>query len=257
MERTGKSHSVRKIIAQCILVLLGAVGMIVMLNILPVWLILNRDAEKHERQLQEVRELAETYLAEQFPGNDFEITNLYHHWYDDVFYVKVQSASSADTHFTVTYDDEPLEFLYDTYARDVPEGGNVRRRVTEEYSAAVQKLLNGRFPELDMEADFSGAQGQPQTGEKPEAELDVSWELDKQYDISALGAQAGVVTVRFDNTKGQWPQECRMEVLCRIAQAMKEADMGFFAVDVLLAEERYYGNPVYHLEQRILASELD
>lgn len=252
-----KNISIWKLILKCVLAVLIVFSILASLVILPMWIMWSIDDWKREQQLPQVRELAETYLAEKYPGNDFEITNLYHHWYDSVFYVKVCSQTSADTYFTLTYDDDPPEFRADSYKRDVLEGGNVFDRVTEEYNAAVLTALGEDFPQLEVEADFVGAQYKPGNVDIPEAKLDITWELDKQYDLSVLGAQAGVVTVRFDNTKGQWPQEARMDVLRQIAQTLLEANLDFFAVDVKLAEELYDESPLYHFAERIVKCELD
>lgn len=256
--KKGKNNPVWNVIVKCILAVLLACVILAAVIIVPLWLMLKIDTWKHERQLPQVRELAESYLVEQYPGNDFEITDVYHHWYDAVFNVEVQSQSSADTHFTVVYDDDPLEFLSDSYERDVLEGGNTADRVEEEYSAAVQAVLSDVFPEQKVDAKFQRRYYVPGDAEITEDMLaNVRWEVDKQYDVSALGTQAGVVMVYFDNTEGQYPLERRLDVLRQMAQALEEADMGFFTMEVWLAEELHNDSPAYCFEERIPKTELD
>lgn len=248
-----------KVISQVILWLGVALVILVVVPILLIVLWFSGTERMMERKLPQVRELAEAYLDQQYPGSDYEITDAYHHWYDATFNVQVQSASSADTYFTVRFEDDTLEFLSDSYEMDVLQGGNVYDRVTEEYDAAVRAVLGEYFPEL--KADFCGSQFTPETGTKPEAKLDVDWEPDKVYDVSALGAQAGVVTLKFDNTQGTWPEAKREEALLRAARLLREAGVGFFAFDVYVAEETFALRngekyPSYDYIQRVLAEEL-
>lgn len=213
---------------------------------------------KYERMEPDAQAAAEAYIAEQYPGNDFEITAFYHNFKDNSFDAEIQSRSSADTHFTVKIADDTLELDYDSYERDVLEGGNTADRVEKEYSAAVQSVLSDLFPEQFVDAKFQRryiVHGEAEFTEDMLA--DVRWEVDKQYDVSALGAQAGVVQVLFDNTEGEYPPERRMEVLRRMAQALEEADMGFFTMEVWVAEELHNDSPAYCFEERIPKNELD
>lgn len=247
-----------KLILKCILGVALALGICFGYPFLLVMLWAAGNDAKYERLEPEALEAAQAYLTEQYPGNDFEITKFYHNFKDNSFDAEIQSRSSVDTHFTVKIADDTLEPDYDSYVWDVLEGNNTEDRVEEEYSAAVQAVLSELFPEQIVGAVFQRryyVRGDAQITEDMLA--DVQWEVDKQYDVSALGAQAGVVEVYFDNTEGKYPPERRMEVLRQMAQALEKAGMGFFTVEVWLAEELHNDSPAYCFVERIPKTELD
>ena len=109
METEKKKFPVWKLIVRIILALMLTFGLILGVPLLVAMLwAANLDA-KHEQMKPQVQELATAYIAEQYPGNDFEITALYHNFKDNSFDVEVQSRSSADTHFIVKFNDTTLE----------------------------------------------------------------------------------------------------------------------------------------------------
>ncbi len=57
----------------------------------------DRQDERTAREVIDPK--AAAYLAEQYPGNDFEVGKAYHVFIDNCFRVKVRSQSSRDTHF--------------------------------------------------------------------------------------------------------------------------------------------------------------
>lgn len=131
-----KNYPLWKIIVQMILWL----TLILVIPPLLILLWLGGSEWLMDRKVPEVQALAEAYLDAQYPGHDFEIAEAYHSWYDSVFYVKVQSRSSADTYFTVTYKNS-LEFSSDNYERRVVNRGNTAARIVEDYEAQAKAVL--------------------------------------------------------------------------------------------------------------------
>lgn len=226
-----KNYPLWKVIVQIVLWL----GLILVVPPLLILLWLGGSEKIMDKKVPEVRELAENYLDEQYPGHDFEITNAYHSWYDSVFYVKVQSRSSDDTYFTVTYDNS-LEFFADSYERRVVNRGNTAARIVEDYEAQAKAVLE-MIPGYDW-SEISFVTYSENTSNNlhfSPAGLDrTTLELDGEYDAAEMGWDYGWLTVYFLEEPEELTVLRVLERLRQVDEAMAEAGVGYQVVEIRL-----------------------
>lgn len=231
MEDQKKNYPLWKVIAQIVL----WVGLIFVVPPLLILLWLDGSEWLMERKVPEVREKAETYLDAQYPGHDFEITNAYHSWYDSVFYVKVQSRSSADTYFTVTYDNS-LEFFADSYERRVVNRGNTAARIVEDYETQAKAVLEA-IPGYDW-SQISFVTYSENTSNNlhfsPQGLDCTTLELDGEYDAAEMGWDYGWLTVYFLEDAENLTVPRVLERLRQVDEAMTKAGVGYQVVEIRL-----------------------
>lgn len=234
MEENKKDYPIGKLILQIILALMLAFGLLLGAPLL--WAA-NLDA-RHERMKPQVQELATAYIAEQYPGNDFEITDLYHNFKDNSFDVKVRSRSSADTHFIVKFTDDTLEVDYDNYEWAVLERGNTRERIIQDYEEQAEAVLNA-LPGIDyVRADFV-RYSQENSLEKYSVDLSMdslALELDGEYDAAAMGWDHGTLELWFVENPENLHIQRLLERLQEVDAAMTQAGVGYRVVEIRLVD---------------------
>ena len=234
VETEKKEYPVWKLILQIILALMLAFGLF--LGVPLLWAA-NRDA-RYERMKPQVQELATVYIAEQYPGNDFEITDLYHNFKSNTFDVKIQSRSSADTHFTVKFVDDTLEVDYDSYEWAVLQRGNTRERIIRDYEAQAEAVLN-TLPGIDfVRADFVRYSKQTSL-EQYSVDLSMdslSLELDGQYDAAAMGWDHGTLELWFVEKPEDLHIHRLLERLREVDAAMTQAGVGYRLIEITLVD---------------------
>lgn len=149
------------------------------------WAMLNDAQNKHTAR-DVIDPQAAAYLAEQYPGNDFEVDNAYHVFKDNCFRVNVRSRSSRDTHFYLNYPDKNLELCEDRYNDLVLSGYNTRVRLQEEYGALVTEVLPEEYWITCGLRVRDGKNGLPVLDQS-------TLILDTDYDLSELGAAYGTI----------------------------------------------------------------
>lgn len=169
---------------------------------------------KHRRTAREVIDpQAAAYLAEQYPGNDFEVGNTYHVFTDNCFRVNVRSRSSRDTHFYLIYPDKNPELCEDQYDRLVLSGYNTRARLEEEYRALVLEALPEEYWITCGLRVRDMGNGLPVLDES-------ALILDADYDLSELGAAYGTidltVTVSAEDFTTEYAESILKEVDSRL-----------------------------------------
>ena len=234
METEKKEYPVWKLILQIILALMLAFGLF--LGVPLLWAA-NRDA-RYERMKPQVQELATVYIAEQYPGNDFEITALYHVFKDNSFEVTFQSQSSADTHFFVQFNDTTLEVDYDSYEWAVLELGNTRERIIQDYKAQAEEVLN-TLSGIDLvRADFVRYSKQTSL-EQYSVDLSMeslALELDGQYDAAAMGWDHGTLELWFVEKPEDLNIHRILERLREVDAAMTQAGVGYRLIEIRLVD---------------------
>lgn len=236
MEENKKDYPIGKLIAQIILTLVLAFGLLVGVPFLGVMIWAMGQDAKYERMEPQALEVAQTYIAQQYPGNDFEITNIYHNFKDNSFDAKIQSQSSADTHFTVKIADDTLEVDYDSYEWAVLKLGNTKERIIGDYEAQAEAVLN-TLPGIDLVlADF--VRDSKQTSlERYSVDLSMDslvLELDGEYDAAALGWDHGMLTLYFVETDENLTIHRLLERLREVDAAMTQAGVGYRVVKIRL-----------------------
>lgn len=236
MEENKKDYPIGKLIAQIILMLVLAFGLLVGVPFLGVMIWAMGQDAKYERMEPQAMEAAQAYIAQQYPGNDFEIADIYHNFKDNSFDVKVQSQSSADTHFTVKIADDTLEVDYDSYEWAVLKLGNTKERIIGDYEAQAEAVLN-TLPGIDLVlADF--VRDSKQTSlERYSVDLSMDslvLELDGEYDAAALGWDHGTLTLYFVETDENLTIHRVLERLREVDAAMTQAGVGYRVVKIRL-----------------------
>lgn len=83
------------------------------------------------------------YVSENYPGNDFDEINVYYNFKFGDYASGVQSASSEDTHFTISYRNGEVTDNYENY---VLSGENTYRRIELNFDNKIERVIEDRFP---------------------------------------------------------------------------------------------------------------
>ena len=189
---------------------------------------------------------AKRYVAEAYAGTDYVVGEVSYSFKEGCYIADVSSPSSADTYFIVNYD-----FLgrrgYDSYEMQVVNRGNVWRRLEQEYRDLCDRVLEGDgFPyELDIAygtLDTSvSVEEIPEPGVRPEQLPPTELELDRQYDIPALGAKYGKLVLYVEDTDVSVDRAA--EILPEVRRLLEEGGAPFFYLDFVLEPPREEGKP--------------
>ena len=181
------------------------------------------------------RRSAEAYLAEHYPDTDFCVERVDYSFKMTCYYARIVSPSSADSAFTLDQSWTGA-VVNDRYESQVAGRENTARRLNEEYRALTDRVLDA-LPWVDTIAFgdlvITGS-GVPadDAWAIPREEL----ELDRVYDIPALGARAGrvVVCAASDDVS----PERASELLLELKAAMSEGGAPFYCVNFTLEYPR-------------------
>lgn len=242
----SENISIGAILKECALALVIVFGILVAI---PMGL----NHLEHAKTIRKVEQEAAVYLGETYPGHDFQWEVCYEPKIQG-YLVTVQSRSSRDTRFELEYQEDGI--FRDSYEFAVLSCNTTRARVGEEYAAAVREALKD-IPVHKVEAELFDSKGSCRVGEAVSAPDTVQWVIDQEYDVSQVGGQIGYVTLWLDGTGKNYPAEEQDALICQAAQALEEAGIGFYAIDIMLADTRYYGSPLFHFEKRVTASALE
>ena len=179
---------------------------------------------------------AEKYLEENHPGKDYQLDGVTFSFKLTCYYAYFSSPSSPDSSFSLMLGMDG-KIIHDYYENNVLTGWNTARRLSDEYRAAVGKVLdNPALPyQLDIgygdlefiSEDYKGAPGVPDY-----ALVTNDLELDGIYDVNELGAKAGKLTIYI------WDDTVTVERLAQIMLDMKkmldDAGVRFYIMDCVL-----------------------
>lgn len=195
----------------------------------------NQDA-KYEEMKPQVRELAAAYIAEQYPGNDFEMADPFHNFKDNSFDVKVRSRSSADTCFTIRFNDTTLEVDYDSYEWAVLQRGNTMQRIVDDYDDRVKTLLKGTPGMLYVGSDFVRYSETASTNLdfSPDGLDSSTLKLDGVYDAGEMGWHFGCLSVKFQEKPENVNILRLLERLRELDEAMTRGGVGYQVVGITL-----------------------
>ncbi len=179
---------------------------------------------------------AERYLEENHPGKDYQLDGVTFSFKLTCYYAYFSSPGSPDSSFSLMLGMDG-KIIHDYYENNVLTGWNTARRLSDEYRAAVGKVLdNPAFPyHIDIgygDLEFISAeyQGAPEVPDYALVTNDLK--LDGIYDINELGAKAGKLTVYI------WDDTVTVERLARIMLDMKrmleDAGVRFYMMDCVL-----------------------
>ncbi len=236
MDAGKENISVRKLILQVILTVVLAVGLLLGVPFLLLMLWARNMDAKYEKMEPQVQELAVAYIAEQYPGNDFEITNLYHNFKDNSFDMEVQSRSSADTYFTIKFNDTTLEVDHDSYESAVANRGNTADRIVEDYEVRAKAVLEA-IPGYDWSQICFVTYSETTSNNlhwSPQGLDSRTLELDGEYDAAEMGWDYGCLSVYFLEDAENLNALRVLERLRQVDEAMTEAGVGYQVVAISL-----------------------
>lgn len=240
MDKAKNDHRGWKTLLLCLMAMVLAFG----IPVLAVLLWAAGNDAKYERMKPKALEAAKSYLAEQYPGNDFEITEFYHNFKDNGFDAEIQSRSSADTYFLVRIADDTLELDYDSYEWAVQERWNTAVRITEDYEAQAEGVLN-TLPGIDRaDADFVRySRTDSYSAFQLAVGLDTTTlELDGTYDAAAMGWEHGTLELRFVEAEEDLNLRRLLERLREVDDAMTQAGVGYRVVEIRLVNAPDWDN---------------
>lgn len=141
----------------------------------------------------------EQYMQQHYSNRDYAVEDMIYSFKDGNYHASIRSESSQDTHFQVSVD-LLGRVLYDSYESVVLSGENTMQRLNESYRVLTDTVFDS--PAFPYSGDIAfGTLNYSYPGEAASWEnfpfsipVD-SLELDGQYDIRQLGAQAGVLVV--------------------------------------------------------------
>ncbi len=181
------------------------------------------------------------YLEEHFPDTDYLIERTSYNFKNGFYHVYIQSPSSPDSAF-ILFSDWLGQIQMDNYDYRVQRRGNTAERLDAQYRQAVKAVLDDpQFPyEIDIgygSLEFSWDEAE----QAPDRLIPEALELDREYDIHELGAQAGrlVLYVYQEELSAQKAAE----ILLDIRQRMDDAGVRFYIMDFILRTPKDEENP--------------
>ena len=179
---------------------------------------------------------AEKYLEENHPGKDYQLDGVTFSFKLTCYYAYFSSPGSPDSSFSLMLGMDG-KIIHDYYENNVLVGWNTARRLSDEYRAAVGKVLdNPTFPyQIDIgygDLEFISEEYKNAPEVPDYALITNDLELDGIYDIGELGAKAGKLTVYI------WDDTVSIERLAEIMLDMKkmldDAGVRFYIMDCVL-----------------------
>ena len=112
---------------------------------IPIGFVLGWFGHKDIFSCEKAEEAAQTYLSENHPDSDYEISSSGYVDKDERYYVRIISPSSQDSSFRLEYDREG-KLVYNSYEGMVTKRANVAFRLSDEYDSAVEAALEPAAP---------------------------------------------------------------------------------------------------------------
>ena len=187
---------------------------------------------------------AEKYIAENYYDTDFFVEDIGFSFKDGCYHAKVSSPSSADSYFSVVFGMDG-RLVYENYEDSIIRRGNTARRLENEYRERVDAVLNSSAFGYDVnigfgELIFVGRDEAAEYGAPEHAPAREDLMLDGLYDVNALGASAGELTVYiYDSTVSA---ERLADILLDIKRMFDASGVSFYSIDcVLESQKNKYG----------------
>ena len=179
---------------------------------------------------------AEKHLEETYADKDFEIERVFYSFKDGYYHAFIYSPSSIDSDFTILIDMWG-KMRYDTYEDRVLSGGNTADRISRDYRATVDKVLDSQAFPYNEHIGYGDFKFYPREHLKehtvPEyALITEDLTLDAFYDVNELGAKHGMLTIYIeDNTV---TVERLSKILLDIKTIFDNAGVKFYMIDCVL-----------------------
>ena len=183
---------------------------------------------------------AEKHLEENFADKDFEIERVTFSFKDGYYHAFIYSPSSIDSDFTILVDMWG-KLHYDTYEDRVLSGGNTADRISRDYRAVVDKVLDSQaFPYNEHigygDFDFYPRVHLEEYSVPEYALITEDLTLDAFYDVNELGAKHGKLTIYIDDDTVSY--ERLSEILLDIRRIFDDSGVKFYVIDCVLEYQK-------------------
>ena len=183
---------------------------------------------------------AEKHLEENFADKDFEIERVFYSFKDGYYHAFIYSPSSIDSDFTILVDMWG-KLRYDTYEDRVLSGGNTADRISRDYRAVVDKVLDSQaFPYNEHigygDFDFYPREHLEEYSVPEYALITEDLTLDAFYDVNELGAKHGKLTIYIDDDTVSY--ERLSEILLDIRRIFDDSGVKFYVIDCVLEYQK-------------------
>ena len=183
---------------------------------------------------------AEKHLEENYADKDLEIERVTFSFKDGYYHAFIYSPSSIDSEFTILIDMWG-KLRYDTYEDRVLSGWNTADRVSRDYRAVVDKVLDSQaFPYNEHigygDFDFYPRVHLEQYSVPEYALITEDLTLDSFYDVNELGAKHGKVTIYIDDDTVTY--ERMSAILLDIRRIFDDAGVKFYVIDCVLEYQK-------------------
>ena len=183
---------------------------------------------------------AEKHLEENFADKDFEIERVTFSFKDGYYHAFIYSPSSIDSDFTILVDMWG-KLRYDTYEDRVLSGGNTADRISRDYRAVVDKVLDSQAFPYNEHIGYGDFDFYPRVHLEeysvPEYALiteDIT--LDAFYDVNELGAKHGKLTIYIADDTVSY--ERLSEILLDIRRIFDDSGVKFYVIDCVLEYQK-------------------
>ena len=179
---------------------------------------------------------AEKHIEENYADKDFEIERVTFSFKDGYYHAFIYSPSSIDSDFTILVDMWG-KLRYDTYEDRVLSGGNTADRISRDYRAVVDKVLDSQAFPYNEHIGYGDFDFYPRVHFEeysvPEyALITEDLTLDAFYDVNELGAKHGKLTIYIDDDTVSY--ERLSEILLDVRSIFDDAGVKFYVIDCVL-----------------------
>ena len=183
---------------------------------------------------------AEKHIEENYADKDFEIERVTFSFKDGYYHAFIYSPSSIDSDFTILVDMWG-NLRYDTYEDRVLSGGNTADRISRDYRAVVDKVLDSQaFPYNEHigygDFDFYPRVHLEEYSVPEYALITEDLTLDAFYDVNELGAKHGKLTIYIDDDTVSY--ERLSEILLDIRRIFDDSGVKFYVIDCVLEYQK-------------------
>ena len=183
---------------------------------------------------------AEKHIEENYADKNFEIERVTFSFKDGYYHAFIYSPSSIDSDFTILVDMWG-KLRYDTYEDRVLSGGNTADRISRDYRAVVDKVLDSQaFPYNEHigygDFDFYPRVHLEEYSVPEYALISEDLTLDAFYDVNELGAKHGKLTIYIDDDTVSY--ERLSEILLDIRRIFDDSGVKFYVIDCVLEYQK-------------------
>ena len=183
---------------------------------------------------------AEKHIEENYADKDFEVERVTFSFKDGYYHAFIYSPSSIDSDFTILVDIWG-KLRYDTYEDRVLSGGNTADRISRDYRATVDKVLDSQaFPYNEHigygDFDFYPRVHLEEYSVPEYALITEDLTLDAFYDVNELGAKHGKLTIYIDDDTVSY--ERLSEILLDIRRIFDDSGVKFYVIDCVLEYQK-------------------